>query len=249
MAWMDNKTWTGLPVEESTGMTEDLKQRKYVHSVATLRSGTAKGQNRRELYRLTLPRTKWQQWRRTSALDACTAWLGYSAASARHCSQTPRRPRHSPPSCPPTSPSHSRTAVAPSATATNICRRRRRRHHCCRPARLSNENWGRDSDRDLGLRPVAVPRWACPSAAAPVAPFPPTVKTKACGSPVIHKGLFTARELNWTELNWPATSRPSYTTRAFVSCIRITSWLAAGLLVLSQFMRCKHSHWNTCVQN
>ena len=61
MAWMDNKTWTGLPVEESIGMTEDLKQRKYVHSVATLRSGTAKGQNRRELYRLMLPRTKWQQ--------------------------------------------------------------------------------------------------------------------------------------------------------------------------------------------
>jgi len=35
-AWMDNiKTWTGLPVEESVRMTEDIdKWRKYVHGVA-----------------------------------------------------------------------------------------------------------------------------------------------------------------------------------------------------------------------
>ena len=39
MAWMDNiKTWTGLPVEESTSMTEDRdKWRKYVHGVANAR--------------------------------------------------------------------------------------------------------------------------------------------------------------------------------------------------------------------
>jgi len=34
--WVDNiKTWTGLPVKESIGMTEDRdKWRKYVHGVA-----------------------------------------------------------------------------------------------------------------------------------------------------------------------------------------------------------------------
>jgi len=33
MAWMDNiKTWTGLPMEESIRMTEDIDQwRKYIH--------------------------------------------------------------------------------------------------------------------------------------------------------------------------------------------------------------------------
>jgi len=38
-AWMDNiKMWTGLPVEESTRMTEDRdKWRKYVHGVADRR--------------------------------------------------------------------------------------------------------------------------------------------------------------------------------------------------------------------
>jgi len=38
-AWMDNiKTWTGLSVEESIGMTEDRdKWRKYVHGVANHR--------------------------------------------------------------------------------------------------------------------------------------------------------------------------------------------------------------------
>jgi len=38
-AWMDNiKTWTELPVEESTRMTEDRdKWRKYVHGVANPR--------------------------------------------------------------------------------------------------------------------------------------------------------------------------------------------------------------------
>jgi len=46
--WIDNiKTWTGLPVEESIRMTEDIdKWRNYVHGVANLRSRTAKGQNR-----------------------------------------------------------------------------------------------------------------------------------------------------------------------------------------------------------
>jgi len=39
MAWMDNiNTWTGLPVEESIRMTEDIdKWRKYVHGVANPR--------------------------------------------------------------------------------------------------------------------------------------------------------------------------------------------------------------------
>jgi len=38
-AWMDNiKTWTGLPVEESVRMTEDIdKWSKYVHGVANPR--------------------------------------------------------------------------------------------------------------------------------------------------------------------------------------------------------------------
>ena len=38
-AWMDNiKTWTGLPVEESVRMTEDMdKWRKYVRGVANPR--------------------------------------------------------------------------------------------------------------------------------------------------------------------------------------------------------------------
>jgi len=45
---MDNiKTWTGLPVEESVGVTEDRdKWRKYVRGVATLGSRTVKEQNR-----------------------------------------------------------------------------------------------------------------------------------------------------------------------------------------------------------
>jgi len=49
-AWMDNKTWTGLPVEESVGMTEDRdKWRKYTSMVwPTLGSRTAKEQNRTE---------------------------------------------------------------------------------------------------------------------------------------------------------------------------------------------------------
>jgi len=49
-AWMENiNTWTGLPVRESIRMTEDRnKWRKYVHSVATLGSRTAKEQNRTE---------------------------------------------------------------------------------------------------------------------------------------------------------------------------------------------------------
>ena len=47
-AWMDNiKTWTGLPVEESIRMTEDIdKWRKYAHMWPTLGSRTAKEQNR-----------------------------------------------------------------------------------------------------------------------------------------------------------------------------------------------------------
>jgi len=52
----------------------------------------------------------------------------------------------------------------------------------------------------------------------------------------------------WTELNWPATSRPSYTTRSLVALISVTIWLAAaklGRLVLSQFVRCEHSHRST----
>jgi len=46
-AWMDNKTWTGLSVEESIRTTEGRdKWKKYVHGVATLGSRTAKEQNR-----------------------------------------------------------------------------------------------------------------------------------------------------------------------------------------------------------
>jgi len=47
MAWIDNiKLWTGLSVEESVRMTENIrdKWRKYVHGVASPRSRTAKEQ-------------------------------------------------------------------------------------------------------------------------------------------------------------------------------------------------------------
>jgi len=46
-AWMDNiKMWTGLPVEESTRMTEDRdKWRNYVHGVADPRIEAATEQN------------------------------------------------------------------------------------------------------------------------------------------------------------------------------------------------------------
>jgi len=45
----------------------------------------------------------------------------------------------------------------------------------------------------------------------------------------------------WTELNWPATSRPSYTTCSLVMrvTVNVTTWLAAvklGRLVLGQFV-------------
>jgi len=45
----------------------------------------------------------------------------------------------------------------------------------------------------------------------------------------------------WTELNWTATSRPSYTTRSLVTRVSVTTWLAAaklGRLVLRQFVLC-----------
>jgi len=49
-------------------------------------------------------------------------------------------------------------------------------------------------------------------------------------------------------LNWPAASRPSYTARRLlVTRVSVTTWLAAaklGRLVLSQFVRCEHSHAN-----
>jgi len=49
-AWMDSiKTWTVLSMEESIRMTEDrVKWRKYVHSVETLGSRSAKEQSRTE---------------------------------------------------------------------------------------------------------------------------------------------------------------------------------------------------------
>jgi len=59
---MDNiKTWTGLPVEQSIGMTEDRdKWRKYVHGVANPRLGsrTAKEQNTSNTVGLTLSAQK-----------------------------------------------------------------------------------------------------------------------------------------------------------------------------------------------
>jgi len=42
----------------------------------------------------------------------------------------------------------------------------------------------------------------------------------------------------WTEVNWPTTSRPNYTTYSLVTRVTVTIWLAAvklGLLVLSEF--------------
>jgi len=49
MAWIHNKSWTGLSVEESIRMTEERdKWRKYVHGVTNPRTETAKEQNRTE---------------------------------------------------------------------------------------------------------------------------------------------------------------------------------------------------------
>jgi len=59
-----------------------------------------------------------------------------------------------------------------------------------------------------------------------------------------------SQHMNWTELNRPATSRPSYTTRSLVTRVSATTWLAAAnlwRLVLSQFVRCEQSRWNTRV--
>jgi len=53
-------------------------------------------------------------------------------------------------------------------------------------------------------------------------------------------------------MNWSATSRPSYTARSLATRVSVTIWLAVatpGRLVLSQFVRCEHSHWNTRVQS
>ena len=70
-------------------------------------------------------------------------------------------------------------------------------------------------------------------------------ETKKSESHNARKDLFTA--LIWTELEWPATTRPilhPYTMRLLVMRISVTTWLAAaklGRLVPSQFVRCKHS--------
>ena len=48
------------------------------------------------------------------------------------------------------------------------------------------------------------------------------------------------------------TGRTSYTTRSLVTSADVRTWLAAaklGRMVLSQFVRCEHSRWNTRVQN
>jgi len=38
------------------------------------------------------------------------------------------------------------------------------------------------------------------------------------------KGLFTAYQLNWTELTCCATSRPSFTTRSLVTLVSVTTY-------------------------
>jgi len=41
--------------------------------------------------------------------------------------------------------------------------------------------------------------------------------------------LFTAHELNWTDLNWPATSRPSYTKRQdVITWLAVESWCSVS---------------------
>ena len=94
----------------------------------------------------------------------------------------------------------------------------------------------------------------CPSHLYPV-PNPKGPKPQSLPNPVTvsphTKALYTACWLNVTEMtcrNWPATRRPSYTTRSLVTRVSVTTWLAAaklGRLVLSQFVRCEHSRWNT----
>ena len=57
-----------------------------------------------------------------------------------------------------------------------------------------------------------------------------------------------SQHMNWSsEMNWP-----SYMTRSLVTRVSVMTKLAAAKLgrsVLSQFVRCEHSHWKVCVQN
>ena len=51
-----------------------------------------------------------------------------------------------------------------------------------------------------------------------------------------------SQHVNWTQPNWPATSRPSYTKRSLVARVSITTSLAAAKLerlLLAQFMCCE----------
>jgi len=48
--------------------------------------------------------------------------------------------------------------------------------------------------------------------------------------PAKHKALFTAHEVNQSDLNCPATSRPNYTTRSLVTRVSVTTWLTAAKL-------------------
>jgi len=55
-AWIDNiKMWTGLPVEESTRMTENRdKWRKYVHGVANARIENGQGTEQNMLWTIII---------------------------------------------------------------------------------------------------------------------------------------------------------------------------------------------------
>ena len=71
-------------------------------------------------------------------------------------------------------------------------------------------------------------------------------------SPPTHTALIQVCSQLQNTWNWPATSRPSYTTRSLVARNSVTTWLAAaklGLLVPSQLVRREHFYWKACATN
>jgi len=94
-------------------------------------------------------------------------------------------------------------------------------------------------------RPTAVPRALHHTALA----YRVTAADRDFSAEVFHASSYsTAKDKACLHvvhgLNWPATSRPSYTTRSLVTRVDATTRLATaklGRLVLSQFVRCKQT--------
>jgi len=74
------------------------------------------------------------------------------------------------------------------------------------------------------------------------------IKARSCRTNPTQLVHSTPAKLNWTDQQHvdPVTRRVDWSTR-----VSVTTWLVApkiGRLVLSQFMRCEHSRWNTSVR-